>query len=136
MQIEPDSAPTRASDDGVLPLINLVFLLLVFFMVAGQLKQPAPFAIETPTTSADNKATVHAKDTMRISVSADGDLALNGIEISRRELRRTLRQAKPSMVTLRADAAITAGEFQKVIATLKQAGIERVLLGVQPGHAN
>ena len=40
---EPTLMPRRGSlsgEDSLIPLINIVFLLLIFFMVAGQIAQP------------------------------------------------------------------------------------------------
>ena len=41
------------SDAGILPLINVVFLLLIFFMIAGQLAEQAPFEVEPPASDAE-----------------------------------------------------------------------------------
>ncbi|MCG8693196.1 MAG: biopolymer transporter ExbD, partial [Minwuiales bacterium] len=44
----------RSDDDRILPLINVVFLLLIFFMLAGRLSAGDPFRVDPPASvSAD-----------------------------------------------------------------------------------
>ena len=42
----PDAAraPTR---DSTVPMINIVFLLLIFFLITAQIAPPAPFAAQS-----------------------------------------------------------------------------------------
>ena len=63
----------RTSEENVLPLINIVFLLLIFFMIAGALSASAPFELDPPTARAADKAPA---PTGGISIAADGRIAL------------------------------------------------------------
>ena len=50
MQLPP--LPVRQdTEENVLPLINIVFLLLIFFMLAGTIKAPDLFPIELPISA-------------------------------------------------------------------------------------
>jgi len=60
-------------DASVLPLINVVFLLLVFFMVAGRLSGGDPFEVTPPESGTEGPA---ATAPMRVLLAADGRLAL------------------------------------------------------------
>ena len=51
MRFEPPRP--RNEDERILPLINVVFLLLIFFMLAGRLSASDPFQVEPPRSSAD-----------------------------------------------------------------------------------
>ncbi|EKE73496.1 ExbD/TolR family protein [Celeribacter baekdonensis] len=43
------SAPPRKRvTTGLLPMINVVFLLLIFFLIAGEMQRPEPFDITPP----------------------------------------------------------------------------------------
>ena len=50
-RINPPRAQ-RPSEENVLPLINIVFLLLIFFMIAGALSVTAPFELDPPAARA------------------------------------------------------------------------------------
>ena len=47
MIVPPPKRP-RSTEDNILPLINVVFLLLIFFMLAGVLTQSPPFSLTPP----------------------------------------------------------------------------------------
>ena len=38
MNIKRGSAPAASNEDHLIPLINVVFLMLIFFMLAGQIR--------------------------------------------------------------------------------------------------
>ena len=46
--------PPRSSDDGLIPMINIVFLLLIFFMIAGQIAQQEP-NLQLPISQSHSK---------------------------------------------------------------------------------
>lgn len=41
---------SQARRENVVPLINIVFLLLFFFLLTGTLRAPEPFPVELPDT--------------------------------------------------------------------------------------
>ena len=59
----------------MIPLINIVFLLLIFFMVAGQIKAQPDQAITLPSTAQLEMAQAQ---TLRLEMFADGQLSFNG----------------------------------------------------------
>ena len=50
MHIDEKSRHNR-SDDNIVPMINIVFLLLIFFLLAGTLSPRPPFELESVTTT-------------------------------------------------------------------------------------
>src|SRR3546814_17522588 len=68
-------------EGSILPLINVVFLLLIFFMLVGRLTQAAPFTVTPPVSQQAEAAEPPAAEAPReaaILIAADGRLALNG----------------------------------------------------------
>lgn len=50
MQFAPP--PRRALVENLLPMINVIFLLLVFFLIAARLAPPSPFTLAPPEAAA------------------------------------------------------------------------------------
>lgn len=121
----------RPAPDGenVLPLINVVFLLLVFFMVAGALERADLFDVTPP------EAAVEAEPEDRTAVllmAADGRLALAGTPLERAALATAVtewREAHPEAVlTVKADAAAEALDVVALLEDLRAAGVPSVVL--------
>ena len=66
----------RETGENVVPLINVVFLLLIFFMLAGQISRSDPFPLEPPESASEDAAREAAARTLY--VAADGRVALGG----------------------------------------------------------
>ena len=56
-------------DINLVPLINIIFLLLIFFIVAGTIKKPTPAPVEMPVATSTNSA----KKLEKISVTISKD---------------------------------------------------------------
>lgn len=73
--IVPVPRSARASEENVLPLINIVFLLLIFFMMAGALSVTSPLPLDPPRVAA-------AADTdpprEGVVIAADGRIGFAG----------------------------------------------------------
>ncbi|MBU2090993.1 MAG: biopolymer transporter ExbD [Alphaproteobacteria bacterium] len=116
-------------DDGMIPLINIVFLLLIFFMLAGKLTQADPFQI-TPPLSQSSALPDAAPGT--ILVGAEGQLALAGQAMEIEALIEAVKALKAedlaAALRLKADEKADAGQVITVMERLREAGIERLLL--------
>lgn len=66
MRISP-SNQGRAARENVIPMINVVFLLLVFFLITARIAPPLPIEIEAP--EAEGAAFDASPDTMVISAA-------------------------------------------------------------------
>ncbi|SEA90386.1 ExbD/TolR family protein [Rubrimonas cliftonensis] len=118
---------TGGVDDGVLPLINVVFLLLIFFMVAGRLAAGDPFEIAPTRAAMEGPAPGEAP---LLLVAADGRLALDGAEISWDALPAALSGAR--RLRVKADGAADSVALARLLASLRAAGVSEARLMVEP----
>jgi biopolymer transport protein ExbD len=91
-RLEPER-PRRRRLIGLTPLIDVVFILLVFFMLVTAFDpwQPLPLLLaDAPSAASDPSAGRSA----RIEVAADGGLRLNGVAIEAAALRVRLEQLR------------------------------------------
>lgn len=128
--IVPPPRRTQGLEENVLPLINIVFLLLIFFMLAGALSNAAPFELHPPTAS---NAPPAQPPRSGVALAADGRVAFAGETIpldSLTERARAWREdgGTSGPLTLRADAGADSERLLAVIEALRAVGIERVRL--------
>ena len=127
--------PRRKNDEErVLPLINVVFLLLIFFMLAGKLSASDPFRVEPPRSLSEGPP---APQDSLVLVGADGRLALDGEVMEGPALKAALaaRLAGETevRVRLKADGRAEATRVVAVMELLREAGVERLKLLTVPG---
>jgi biopolymer transport protein ExbD len=129
------------AEAGILPLINVVFLLLIFFMLAGQLTQAAPFSVTPPVSEQAGAAGPQADEPREAAIllAADGRLALNGQPIEAPDLKSAVAEqlaVRPDLpVSLKADGATEAAEVVAVMEVLRDAGVRRLQLFAQSGDS-
>ncbi|MDT0617118.1 biopolymer transporter ExbD [Salinisphaera sp. P385] len=123
----------RDTEENILPLINIVFLLLIFFMVAGALHTRAPFEVEPPGTE---HADGSNPDNHVLAISADGELALGGDTLERAALTARLREREgDTLLQVKADSGLPAAELTELLSDIRAAGIPRIrLLTVHRGE--
>lgn len=126
---------SSAGDDNMVPLINIVFLLLIFFMVAGKISVDHAKNIELPLAQPQAPAVVHA---INVVIDAQGQMQLNGeamsVEHLRARLDALLGKNVHAAVALQADAALQARQLMPVLAILRAAGIEKIRLFTRVGE--
>jgi biopolymer transport protein ExbD len=115
-------------EDALLPLINLVFLLLMFFIVAGQMQNRALPTL--PGTAAEAESDRPRAD---LVVMASGDWQVEGQTVTPANLTRHLPDAKskPSL-TIGADAGTSMKDLESLFSTLADAGYADVVLLAEP----
>jgi len=128
--IVPIPRSQRTSEENVLPLINIVFLLLIFFMIAGALSTTAPFPLHPPQTGAAD-ATEAPRD--GIAIGAEGQLAFAGEEIQLDDLSERIEawqvRAEPGdLLAVRAHEEAGTGALLQVMGVLRESGIDTIRL--------
>jgi len=116
-------------EDALLPLINLVFLLLMFFIVAGQLaNEPLP---ELPSAAQLQQERSPDADLM---VQADGSWLVEGEAYEAGELLATLPEPdEQSPLKIAADESIAMADLEALLLLLEKGGYTEVMLLTEPG---
>lgn len=131
------NARADSNDDNLIPLINVVFLMLIFFMVAGHIEASDGIEVSPPASINEEDAPV---EKLKIVVSNQGALFVDSKPFSNEELTRHLRQYIDSfsegeidktLVELKADSQLTAEKLQDILMLIKSIGINRVSLVTQ-----
>lgn len=112
--IEPRTR-SLSSDDNMIPLINIVFLLLIFFMVAGHIQKRPDAEISLPTLKV-NSEEAHIQNLLELYV--DGRMTLNQSVVSQDDLSARLDTISGEL-TLVVDRRLTAGDLEQVLKPLR-----------------
>jgi biopolymer transport protein ExbD len=118
----------RRPSENIVPLINVVFLLLIFFMLTGSLRAPAPLEIELPSDAEPSAPGAVPEGVPVLMLAATGELALDGRIVSPDEvssLLATQAATRPS-IALHADARAPARIVLPLLERLERAGFEQV----------
>lgn len=115
MRIAPER-PRRTRREGVVPMINVGFLLLVFFLLAAEIAPPDPFAVTPPGVAAPEPLAGGADV---LHVAADGRLALGA---ARGEAVFAALAAGEGVLTLRADRGLPAADLAALLGRIAAAG--------------
>lgn len=141
MNLESPDSGRRPPLEPVLPLINVVFLLLIFFMVAGHLAPPQPVKVATPHSV--SAATQDDPEQVMLVLKPDGTLFFQGQEVDPASLPALLHRQraakptadgapvtahKPEPVRLLADADTTLKTLRAGLQALRNAGVAQVRL--------
>jgi biopolymer transport protein ExbD len=119
--------PRRAKRDNSInltPLIDVVFLLLIFFMVTTTFTRETRMLISLPEAEAE--APVTAQTSVELVVSKDGSYAVNGQSLINRDIKTIMAALKDASagdsevpLVITADAQST---HQAVITAMDAAG--------------
>lgn len=122
-------------DDNLIPLINIVFLMLIFFMVAGHISESDPIKVQPPSSISDKQDKL---EPMVIVVAADGQVAFEQELMANAELERQLnerfeaaRDQQAFSLLVKVDADLPVDKLQSVLNIIRQSGIKRVSLATQ-----
>lgn len=120
-------------DINVTPLIDVVFLLLIFFMVSTTFSQYSELQIELPEASAE--APPAANHSIEVSINSDGEYFIGGKKLINTQLdtlKRALLKAQEGRTGSAPPMVISAdgrAPHQAVITAMdaaRQAGLTRL----------
>ena len=113
----------RSSDASLIPMINVVFLLLIFFLLAAQIRTPDPIEVSAPVSISE----MVSDGELTLFIGADGQMKFGDIsELDRLEqalIAICQEQDCPSInVRVKADRAADAAVVAGLLPVLARAG--------------
>ena len=126
--------PDRPQHETIVTLIDIVFFLLVFFMLIGRMDASSPFELSPPISAGGDAL---PQGGMTVSLSQDGRLALDGVERPRAEIVTVLRDAiatsrEPLFVRINAHADTPVRHLLPLVTALEALPEGDVVLVVTP----
>lgn len=119
---------------SVTPLIDVLFLLIIFFMLTGTFRRLGELELQLPG-STTSTPTVEEEQVHQVEllVTKDGLLTLDGQELEMRQLKRRLReilrQDPLSRVIIKAEKSVEHGQVVLLLDIVRDAGFLGVGIG-------
>lgn len=125
--MEFDTAPRKPRAESIVPMINVVFLLLIFFLMTAQIAPPEPFDVSPPTaeqvTEPDGELVLYVgKDDALQFQDTAGEAAYAAISAS---------AGDGKVLQLRIDSSLDGDRLAQVMHRLAAVGFARVEVVVQ-----
>jgi biopolymer transport protein ExbD len=128
---------TREEPDlNLTPLIDVVFLLLIFFMVSTTFEKESEITIELPEASGE--ASTQPQQTIEIAIDAKGRFFVNEKEVVNTQvgtLRNTIKATaaglKDPIMIISADKVSPHGAVIKAMDALRQLGFVNITFATQ-----
>ena len=127
----------RKNDEGpgeidLTPMLDVVFILLIFFIVTSVFVTEAGIEISKPQAStADPKS----KDLILIAVSPDGDVWMDGEQVDQRFVRSRiemrLAEAPNSSVIIQGDRAATNEHVMAIMRAAREAEVTSISISTE-----
>lgn len=120
------------------PLIDVVFLLLIFFMLTTTfINVESGVKVDLPS---GDFAEVKEKQNITVTITENNVLYLNNRLIDPNSLsdsiREQINEEVDSLVVLEADQNITHGKVVRVMDLIKKGGASRIAIATRPTEAN
>ncbi|WP_350335390.1 ExbD/TolR family protein [Coralliovum pocilloporae] len=113
----------KQAAESTISLINIVFLMLIFFLVAGTLATPIDKAL-APADTAELPMT--PSDPLTIAIRADGSLFWRGAESTSEAVITILQAEGQKDVKIIPDRELPVPLLVEQVKALKEAGVEQV----------
>lgn len=121
-KLEEAQAPTI----DLAPLIDVVFILLIFFIVTTVFVRETGVEVDKPTAVSTQSL---QSSVLLIAITKSGEVVYSGTNIGVDGVRATLMQAlgrDPRPLVVQADKAVSTELLVKVIDEAKLAGVEKL----------
>ncbi|EHU5190456.1 ExbD/TolR family protein [Vibrio parahaemolyticus] len=120
-----DSGDETAID--MTPMLDIVFIMLIFFIVTTSFVKEAGLEVNRPTASS---AQTVKKGNIMVAIGAAGDVWVDKrrieVDAVRANIERLRAESPDGAVVIQADTEANAGVVVKVMDQIKMAGVESI----------
>lgn len=114
---------------NLIPMINLIFLLLIFFLLTGVIQKKDEIEVTIPE-SFFGKKKIELKETL--TVRKDGSFLWNNREVEKEDILNILESDSKIIINIDEEASIK--KFNELIKLFKMKEIKKVFINVK--HKN
>ncbi len=129
----PRSESRPMADINVTPLVDVILVLLIIFMVTAPMMQQG-IDVDLPQTT--SQAIEGQEERLVVSINGKQEVYINQERVDPGLLRRRLERSSAARlnreVFLRADRGVPYGFVVKIMAEIKNAGIEKLGMVTEP----
>lgn len=130
MLIPPRKVHTHSAwDRALVPLVNVVFLLMVFFVIAGRIESSEQQAVEVPRSAIGQAG--QGKPVMLV-LEKDGSILMDGKKLVREGLYASLKLVfladKDNPISIKADHSLPSDYILSALNLIKRAGGHNITL--------
>jgi len=119
----------------IAPLIDIIFILLIFFMVSTTFVRSFEVGIERPSASSAQPADVRA---IRVTLAKSGAVFIDGQPVQawmvQSRVRELLAQDPKRPVLVTADQDLRTGKLVQIVDHCRMAGARNVAVDVERGE--
>ncbi|NOY60762.1 MAG: biopolymer transporter ExbD [Calditrichaeota bacterium] len=130
MQFKKQQKKKRGID--ITSLIDVMFILLIFFMVSSSFVEQPGMKLELPTTKSRE---VEKVEKLALYVSKEGDLFLNDKPVKLDSLQYVIKAAIPNAkektLVLKADKDVHHGLVVEIMDIAKRSGLKKIVIGTR-----
>ena len=109
--------PSRVKKESIIPMVNVIFLLLIFFLMTSSFIIPDPFELDKPYADSSNKVSTEE----RLYISKTGKVLIS--DRVNENAWRYLEQNTPEKLLLIADSSFPAKDLLNISEKLKELGV-------------
>ena len=127
---------SRSIQFNMTPIIDVVLLLIVFFLVSSHLaRQETQLELALPAAESGREPRDDRSDRVTVNIDADGQVTLSGAAVSSGELRRRLevqreRSGSQLEIRIRSDRTVPYRVVEPILLACARAGIWNVTFAV------
>lgn len=118
---------------NITSLVDVLFLLLIFFIVSSTFIEQPGMKLDLPETSGQPPVRVEG---VVLSITADGAMYLNDDPVTLEDLKDRLKPLIKSLgeegLVLRADEAVRYGLVVEAMDTARLAGVQKLVVVTRP----
>tara|TARA_B100002019_G_scaffold284683_1_gene292666 strand:+ start:377 stop:775 length:399 start_codon:yes stop_codon:yes gene_type:complete len=113
-------------DDGLLPLVNIIFLLLIFFMIVGVIeKSILKDNLDLPNVELDR---FQNKEVTKIYYDKNKELFIDDKKINIKDISKLLKSSDKTNIVLIADKSLLVSDINRVLFVLQNNEINNIRL--------
>lgn len=120
-------ADAEASEIDMTPMLDIVFILLIFFIVTTSFVKESGIDINRPTAATSQKK---SKGNILVAINKTGEIWIDNRNIDVRSVRANIQRLKAklplSSVIIQSDKDASTGTLVKVMDQIRLAGVESI----------
>jgi len=117
----------------IAPLIDVVFLLLLFFMVSTEFSARPGLMIRLPEIQTGKPVTTAVK--VDVSITSAGDIYIDGEPVAEKDLKSALKKAarnpESAVIVLSADKSIPHGRVVTMMDVMRSLGLKKIVIAAR-----